>query len=180
MPMFIFCSSVLMVLGEQFPDDLFETPYGSYTVTVSLTCDRIYYAEGGRGRAVSQGGKINFPCLDLTRVEWPSARGRMCAGQIVKVSTVKRCLTTCSSPSSVNRDGGCYVETSNIDRETNLKIREMEPELGNLVRANGRPDPFELLNLRGTLQRRHRIKTFTILWPPGHRRHAEPISVGSK
>ena len=42
------------------------------------------------------------------------------------------------------------------------KIREMEPELGNLVRANGRPDPFDYSIARHNTVR-YRIKTF-ILW----------------
>ena len=44
----------------------------------------------------------------------------------------------------VNGDGGCYVETSNIDGETNLKIRECEPALAEHVRdAGSNPDPFK-------------------------------------
>ena len=57
----------------------------------------------------------------------------------------------------------------------------MEPELGNLVRANGRPDPFELLNLRGTLQCETPNKNIhNFVGRLDIDGHAEPISVGSK
>ena len=164
-----------MVLGEQFPDDLFETPYGSYTVTVSLIIvigfTMVKEAVEDRKRFRKDVKTNSRPAWILdesgnfTERPWKDVR----VGQIVKVLDRQEMPADLLLLSSVNRDGGCYVETSNIDGETNLKIREMEPELGNLVRANGRPDPFELLNLRGTLQCETPNKHSQLCGPPGHR-----------
>ena len=111
-----------------------------------------------------------------------SARGRMCAwARSSKCSTVKRCPLTCSSSHLSTVTVDAMLRLPNIDGETNLKIHEMEPELGNLVRANGRPDPFELLNLRGTLQCETPNKNIhNFVGRLDIDGHAEPISVGSK
>ena len=151
--------ATLMVLGEQFPADVFETPYGSYTVTSSLavvvgfTMLKEAAEDRKRQRKDQETNSRVANILDASgnfeKKRWKDIK----VGNIVKVMDREEIPADLIILTSVNGDGGCYVETSNIDGETNLKIRECEPALAEHVRdAGSNPDPFKLTELRGELK----------------------------
>ncbi len=179
--------AVLMVLGEQFPDTFFETPYGSYTVTTSLvivigfTMVKEAVEDRKRFRKDQKTNARRTWTLDASgnfeETPWRDIK----VGNIVKVFDREEMPADLVLLTSVNKDGGCYVETSNIDGETNLKIREVEPELAECVRSGDHPDPFMLSDFAGELHceaPNKNIHTFVgRLEVDGRER---PIAVGSK
>ena len=155
-----------MVLGEQFPEEVFQTPYGSYTVTSSLavvvgfTMVKEAVEDRKRYRKDQTTNARITSTLDASGNFEPTEWKDVKVGNIVKVMDREEVPADLILLSSVNKDGGCYVETSNIDGETNLKIREAEPRLAEFVRSNGRPDHLKLLNCVVNYVVKHQIKIF--------------------
>ena len=181
--------AILMVLGEQFPDDVFQTPYGSYTVTSSLavvvgfTMVKEAVEDRKRYRKDQETNARKTSILDASgnfeQREWKDVK----VGNIVKVLDREEVPADLILLTSVNNDGGCYVETSNIDGETNLKIREAETTLADLTRTNERPDPFKLGELRGELRceaPNKNIHSFVGRVDIDSEESEKPIAVGSK
>ena len=132
--LYFLAQAILMVAAEQ--TNFFETPYASYTVTVSLsaviamTMIKELLEDLKRHRSDKQTNHRKATVLDRERKEWVQTEWRnLEVGNIVQVQSGETMPADLVLLSSSEPDGGAFVETSNIDGETNLKIRESQPIL---------------------------------------------------
>lgn len=90
------------------------------------------------------------PVLKLTNLNFESVRwDKLQVGDIVKLNSGEHIPADIILLSSSEPDGICYVETSNLDGETNLKIKQSHPETSKIL------TPEQVSKINGTIECEH-------------------------
>lgn len=120
-----------IALFQQIPD---VSPTGPYTTAVPLLCIlgvsavKELYEDMKRHKADAKVNETAISVLNRSTLNWDLIRW-----QDVKVGDIVRCASESFFPSdmlliaSSEAAGMCYIETANLDGETNLKIRQSLP-----------------------------------------------------
>jgi len=139
---------LFIALLQQIPD---VSPTGRYTTAVPLLCILFVSAikeiieDFKRHRA--DGEINNRKALVLRDGNWQSLPWtELMVGDIVKVVSAQFFPADLVLLSSSEPHGMCYIETSNLDGETNLKIRQGLPQTAKLLTHQ------DLLELGGTIE----------------------------
>jgi phospholipid-transporting ATPase len=126
------------------------SPTGQYTTAIPLlmilclSALKEIFEDIKRRRADDSTNKRNVLVLrdrDWANVQWRAVK----VGDIVKVTDHQFFPADLVLLSSSEPQGMCYVETSNLDGETNLKIRQGAPQTADLVTSE------DMLDLGGSL-----------------------------
>ena len=142
------CISILMFIGT-YAQTLYVSPLNPYStlftlvVVLLVTCIKEGLEDWARARSDKDENTrlvtvVTF-ANDNTAVETKKESRLIQSGDIVKlVGTMPVPVDMVLILTSMYEDGNqCYVETSNIDGETNLKLKEAPPLLKSLVMAGG-------------------------------------------
>lgn len=120
-----------IALFQQIPD---VSPTGRYTTLVPLICIfgvsaiKELFEDMKRHKADRKVNETEIRILNKTTLNWDLTRW-----QDVKVGDIVKCLSESFFPSDIlllassEPNGMCYIETANLDGETNLKIRQSLP-----------------------------------------------------
>ena len=120
---------VLMLIGT-YATTVFESPLTPYSTLVPLVVVlAITMAkEGAEDWKRHSGDKLTnnrlAPVIALSGKEVPTRWANIAVGSIVKVCNKEEVPADLIVLSTSESKGICYVETSNIDGETNLKLKE--------------------------------------------------------
>jgi hypothetical protein len=124
--------SILMIIGTYAPE-LFESPLLPYStigpliLVLSITMIKEGIEDVKRHRSDSEINnrlvEVVQPGADASRTRWLEVR----VGQIVRVENKHEVPADIIVLATSEKQGMCYIETSNIDGETNLKIKEAVP-----------------------------------------------------
>ncbi len=120
--------STLMIIGTDFPT-YFESPLSPYstlvplTMVLSLTMIKEGVEDLKRHKSDWETNRRSAEILSAGGI-WVEKKWRdIVAGDIAKVNDRCELPADVILLSSSHDNNGCYIETSNIDGETNLKIR---------------------------------------------------------
>ena len=142
------CISILMFIGT-YAQTLYVSPLNPYStlftlvVVLLVTCVKEGLEDWARARSDKDENTRMVTIVtfadDNTAVETKKESRLVQSGDIVKlVGTMPVPVDMVLILTSMYGDGNqCYVETSNIDGETNLKLKEAPPLLKSLVMAGG-------------------------------------------
>lgn len=121
----------IIALLQQIPN---VSPTGRYTTAVPLICIlgvsaiKELFEDMKRHKADRKVNESEICVLNKTTLNWDPVRW-----QDVKVGDIVKCLSETFFPSDIlllsssEPNGMCYIETANLDGETNLKIRQSLP-----------------------------------------------------
>lgn len=119
---------IFIALFQQIPN---VSPTGRYTTLVPLICIlgvsalKELFEDYKRHKADRKVNESNILVLNRTQLDWDLKRWKD-----VKVGDIIKCIGESFFPSDMlllasSENGGmCYIETANLDGETNLKIRQ--------------------------------------------------------
>ncbi|KAL7633000.1 UNVERIFIED_CONTAM: hypothetical protein RMT77_016710 [Armadillidium vulgare] len=139
---------LIIALLQQIPG---VSPTGRYTTLVPLICILVVSAikeiaeDIKRHRADDEINNREIEVLRDGQWQWIKWRN-IKVGDIVKVRNHKFFPADLILLSSSEPQGLCYVETANLDGETNLKIRQGLPQTTHLLEAR------DLMNLSGRIE----------------------------
>ncbi|XP_042234185.1 probable phospholipid-transporting ATPase IA isoform X3 [Homarus americanus] len=139
---------LIIALLQQIPG---VSPTGRYTTLVPLICILVVSAikeiaeDIKRHRADDELNKREIEVLKDGQWQWIKWR-HIQVGDIVKVRNNKFFPADLVILASSEPQALCYVETANLDGETNLKIRQGLPQTSNLLEAR------DLMNLSGKVE----------------------------
>lgn len=121
----------IIALFQQIPD---VSPTGRYTTAVPLLCIfgvsaiKELFEDMKRHKADRKVNESEISVLNKSTLNWDLTKW-----EDVKVGDIVRCLSENFFPSDIlllsssETNGMCYIETANLDGETNLKIRQSLP-----------------------------------------------------
>ncbi|XP_076039881.1 ATPase phospholipid transporting 8A1 isoform X2 [Oratosquilla oratoria] len=139
---------LIIALLQQIPG---VSPTGRYTTLVPLICILVVSAikeiaeDIKRHRADDEINKREIEVLREGQWQWVKWRNLQ-VGDIVKVRNNKFFPADLILLSSSEPQGLCYVETANLDGETNLKIRQGLPQTTHILEGK------DLMNLSGRME----------------------------
>ncbi len=149
---------VLLMLGTYTP--LFDAPLTPYTtlfpllVVLAVTMGKEGFEDVKRHIADRE---TNTSAAEELSLEKPGEfdqvqRQQIRVGRIVRVHDKQEVPADMILLASSETGGNCYIETSNIDGETNLKIKQAAQTAADGVGAMWGADPAELFGWRSTVE----------------------------
>lgn len=142
--LFFLCTSAIQQVPNVSPTNRYTT-IGTLAVVLSVSAVKEFIEDIKRSNADKE---LNNSTVDILTATGTFERRRWIkvqVGDIVRVNSEEPFPADMILLASSEPEGLCYIETANLDGETNLKIKQAKEETSHLV------NPTELSHLKGKI-----------------------------